>query len=140
MLRLVLVLWLSISCNIVGPSLPGVPVNVSEENFNEYWTQLTRRWPTFFEGQCLRTPQLPNRDDIRSWVSFEEVSAAELAAKQNAACTFTKSKGRIRIGDIYWGSGCVAHELGHAACEYLGQPDGCPWFEHAKDKRYKEEC
>ena len=74
------------------------------------------------------TPELPDREVIRSWVRFEEVSATKLDT-----CTFSLS-GLISIGDDKWASGCVPHELGHAACAYLGGPSACPDFEHVGRK------
>jgi hypothetical protein len=67
---------------------------------------------------------------IRSRVEFQEVPVAYLST-----CTFTRATFVIRIGDDKWGSGCVPHELGHAACEALGMPDGCQTFEHPNPER-----
>ena len=124
-MKVAAVLLVASMLGCLSPSIVSINVDVSVEDFIEYWTQLIRRWPIYFDSQCLPTPELPSRDDVHSRVRFEEVSSAVLAT-----CTFTKSTWVIKIGDDKWASGCVPHELGHAACQFLAQPDGCEDFEH----------
>lgn len=101
------------------------PVHVTREEFGVYWTQLERQWPVFFEGQCVPPPKLP-----REWEVFLEVTFIEVEASSRfPTCSYRRSSREIRIGDDKWGSSCVPHEIGHAACHVLGI-SVCFDFEH----------
>ncbi len=101
------------------------PVRVTWEEFGVYWTQLERRWPVFFEGQCVTSPELPSMNDVFDMVTFIEVEASV----DFPTCTYRRGANEIRIGDDKWASGCVPHEIGHAACHMLGI-SVCIGFEH----------
>ena len=121
----------SVMNDVLGASTPEKDVTVSLEDFTEHWRQLERRWPVFFAAQCVDMEPLPNMLDIRDRVKFVEVPKEYLAT-----CTYRRSNKEIRIGDDKWTSGCVAHELGHAACHYLDRDD-CFDFEHPN---YRSRC
>ena len=130
MQRLALVmLLLALGCLRLGPEHPVV---VTREAFSVYWAELEQRWPRFFEQQCVFPPMLPAEAAIFNMVSFIEVEASD----RFPTCTYRSRSNEIRIGDDKWGSGCVAHELGHAACDYL-QSSRCKDFEHPN---YRSRC
>ncbi len=107
-------------------------VVVTREEFGVYWVELERRWPAFFLAQCVTPPELPQMNDVFDMVTFIEVEAGT----KFPTCTYRRSSNEIRIGDDKWGGGCVAHEIGHAACHMLGI-DMCFDFEHPE---YKSKC
>ena len=115
--------FLLTSCALPEATTPSADVVLAQEQFTEYWRQLERRWPAYFESICRPPPELPDSAAIENWVKFEEVPRAYLST-----CTYS---GRlIRVGDDKWQSGCVPHEMGHAVCDYLNSPAGCSTFEH----------
>ena len=132
---LVLLLGMFPGCStmndLLGASTPETEVIVSQTDFAEHWRQLERRWPVFFDSKCVPMVGLPPMEGIRARVTFIEVPAEYLAT-----CTYRRGSREIRIGHDKWTSGCVAHELGHAACHYLDRDD-CYDFEHPN---YKSRC
>ena len=100
-------------------------VIVTRQEFGVYWSQLERRWPAFFLSRCVTPPELPKMDDVFNMVTFIEVEASS----HFPTCTYRKSSKEIRIGDDKWASGCVPHEIGHAACDLL-DIGVCEDFEH----------
>jgi len=117
--------------DLLGASRPETVVEVSREDFAEYWRQLERRWPVFFNSKCVEMRGLPSMDDVHDMVTFIEVPKEYLET-----CTYRKGSNEIRIGDDKWTSGCVAHEIGHAVCDLLGLKE-CREFEHPN---YKSRC
>ena len=115
-----LALILGMGC--LGPTTPETPVELTDAQWGDYWSQLEHRWPAFFERMCVDTPALPSMNDVRERVQFFEVPNEWLET-----CTY--SRYNIRIGDDKWYSGCVPHELGHAAC-HLIEGATCLEFEH----------
>ncbi len=111
--------------DLPGAETPTTEIVLSDEEFNGHWRELERRWPAWFTCQGLPTPDLPNREAIKLWVLFQEVPHAYITS-----CTYGNRL--IRIGDDKWDSGCVPHEIGHAVCDYIGDPAGCAGFEHTK--------
>ena len=111
------------------------PITVTREEFALYWVELERRWPAFFESQCVVPPPLPPMWEVFNKVTFLEVVADE----KFVTCTYTRNGYEIRIGDDKWGSGCVPHEIGHAACHVLGNKfkSVCFNFEHPE---YISQC
>ncbi len=93
------------------------PIELTDMDWKSYWSQLERRWPACW-------PELPLMNDVRARVEFFEVPHEQLET-----CTY--GAWRIRIGDDKWDSGCVPHELGHAACHLL-DVQICVDFEHRK--------
>ena len=108
------------------------PVVVTRTEFGVYWAELERRWPEFFHKQCVTPPALPSMDDVFDMVTFLEVETNS----HFPTCTYRLSSNEIRIGSDKWGSGCVAHEIGHAACDLLGL-EVCRDFEHPE---YESKC
>ncbi len=108
------------------------PVTITRGQFAVYWAELEQRWPVFFESQCVAPPSLPPMDDVFNMVTFIEVTAGE----HFPTCSYRKRSNEIRIGDDKWMSGCVAHEIGHAVCDYL-DIDMCYDFEHPE---YQSKC
>ena len=115
----------------LGSSVPERQITLSDDEWSGYWLQLESRWPVFFSGQCVPAPDLPSMNDVRERVVFLEVPAEWLET-----CSYRRSSREIRIGDDKWESGCVPHELGHAACHVLGLRV-CFDFEH---RGYKSQC
>lgn len=124
------VLALNIS-SCLGPSTSETPIELTDAQWGDYWLQLERRWSVFFEKQCVEVPGLPGMDDVRARVQFFEVPHEWLKT-----CTYNRNSYKIRIGDDKWDSGCVPHELGHAACHLLGVKI-CIDFEH---NNYESRC
>ena len=125
-----LMLVLSIS-GCLWPSVLETPVELTDAQWEGYWSQLERRWPVFFESQCVEVPGLPLMNDVRQVVRFVEVPHEQLET-----CTYSRKNRKIRIGDDKWESGCVPHELGHAACHLL-DVEVCVDFEH---RGYISQC
>ncbi len=115
----------------LGPSAPETPVELTDMEWKSYWGQLERRWPAFFEGQCVEAPVLPRMNDMKQAVTFVEVPHEQLET-----CDYSRKHRKIRIGDDKWESGCVPHELGHAACHLL-DVQVCVDFEH---RGYESQC
>jgi len=107
-------------------------IYVTRAEFAVYWVELEQRWPLFFAGQCVTPPKLPPEKDVFNMVTFLEV----VAGSRFPTCTYRLSSNEIRIGSDKWGSGCVAHEIGHAACDLLGIGI-CRDFEHPE---YRSKC
>lgn len=107
-------------------------VLVTRTEFSVYWMELERRWPLFFEGQCVIPPELPTPEEVFHAVTFIEVTASS----RFPTCTYRPRAQEIRIGDDKWGSGCVPHELGHAVCALLNT-EVCRDFEHPE---YRSKC
>ena len=81
---------------------------------------------------CVTPPQLPPQEEVYDAVTFLEIEASS----RFPTCTYRGSEKAIRIGDDKWGSGCVPHEIGHAACDLLGLAI-CEDFEHPN---YRSNC
>lgn len=101
-------------CQLPGSSTPETPIELSAEAKAEYWRQFERRVGVWFKGN---PPPLPSADEVFARVHFVEVPHAYLST-----CTFSPGSFQIRIGDDKWQSGCVAHEIGHAALRMIGHP------------------
>ena len=104
---------------------PGARVNVPGLDFDRYWSQLEHNWPRWFTGQCIPVPKLPHREELRARLKFFEVPW-DVMQREGNHCTYSNWK--IRVGTDQWA--CVPHELGHAACDLLGRPEGCEEYEH----------
>ena len=85
----------------------GVPCEV-------YYKDLERRWVAWFKQQGKAPPEMPSASEVCASVSFEEADSSRLKT-----CIFV-APDRIIVGDDKWDSGCVPHELGHAALFMLG--------------------
>ncbi len=123
-----LALILGMGC--LGPTAPETLVELTHAQWLDYWGQLEHRWPAFFASQCVKAPDLPLMNDVRERVKFLEVPSEWLET-----CTY-RLTGEIRIGDDMWDSGCVPHEMGHAACHLL-RVKICFEFEHPG---YRSQC
>lgn len=110
-----------------GPTGPTRNVEISAADEALYWREVQRRVPAWFRNGGLEAPSLPSAEAVYSSVTFIEVPHEFLAT-----CTFNGNNLEIRIGDDKWDSGCVPHELGHAALKLLAHP--C-WnnFEHPNE-------
>lgn len=109
---------LTLCCN--GPSAPERVVAIPEAEFAAYWGSLERRADIWF-GYDIEL--LPGVEVLAA------VTVVEVPHEYIETCAFDSRRRKIRIGDDKWESGCVPHELGHAALFLMGHPcwDG---FEH----------
>jgi len=127
--RFIVVLSVSsgITCAALGPTSPSHRVEITDADAALYWREVQRRVPAWFQGGGVAPPHLPPAEAVYSRVKFIEVPQELLET-----CTFDGDTLEIRIGDDKWDSGCVPHELGHAALWVLKHP--C-WsrFEHPNE-------
>ena len=125
------------ACQLPGIDTPETLVVLTEDEFNEYWRQLERRWPAFYDSNCVEDyPSLPDREDARRDFAFVEVDPRFLSTCRYGGRTahgYTS-----RIGADKWQSGCVPHEMAHSVCHYIGNPRVCREFEHKGV--YKSRC
>lgn len=121
---------LSLGCQLPSATTPRTPVELSDAQFAEYWRQLERRWPAYYAKRCVEPPTLPAMEDVRAFIrTIHEVPVPYMP--DDAACTFGGHTMTIRADK--WESGCVPHEMGHAAAKFLGNTRGeLDWrvFEH----------
>ena len=112
------------ACAALAPTPPTRTVEISVADEAHYWREVQRRVPAWFRSGGVEAPNLPSAEAVYSIVTFIEVPHEFLAT-----CSFNGNNLEIRIGDDKWDSGCVPHELGHAALRLLEHP--C-WkeFEH----------
>jgi hypothetical protein len=118
-LRALLCLVLLSSCG-----LHTTEVQLSQEQKDNYWSQLSRRIPAWFrEVQVVAPSALPEPHEV-----YSRVRIVEFPSTPGSTCYFDPPS-RIEIGDDKWLTDCVAHELGHATLYFAGHP--C-WgeFEH----------
>ncbi len=102
-------------------------VQLSQEQRDDYWSQLSRRLPAWFrEVQVVAPAAIPGPDEV-----YSRVHIVEFAATPGSTCYFDPPS-RIKIGNDKWHSDCVAHELGHATLYLVAHP--C-WgeFEHVSE-------
>lgn len=127
--RFIVALFVSagVACTAVGPSTPAHRVEISAADAALYWREVERRVPAWFRSGGATPPRLPSAEAVYSRVKFIEVPHELLET-----CTFNGDTLEIRIGDDKWDSGCVPHELGHAALWVVQHP--C-WsrFEHPNE-------
>lgn len=94
-------------------------VHLSEEQRKDHWRQLEVRSPIWFRRFGLPVPVLPPAEEV-----WQRIRIVEFAAVQNdgTSCYFDPDTWTIKIGSDKWASGCVAHELGHAALRGINHP------------------
>ena len=128
--RFLIALFVSsvVACaSVEAPTAPTRNVEISAAEAAVYWREVERRVPAWFRTAGVEAPSLPSQEAVYSTVRFVEVPHEYLAT-----CTFNANTLEIRIGDDKWDSGCVPHELGHAALWLATHP--C-WskFEHPNE-------
>lgn len=114
----------------MGCSTPGGPteeVTVTDEAFAGHWAQLERRSPLWFTSIGVPVPALPPASEVRARVHF-----VELESSPDTTCYFDPRGWTIKVGADRWASGCVPHELGHAALHLINHPCAS-YFEHPAD-------
>ena len=79
---------------------------LTDAQWGDYWQQLERRWPAFFEGQCIAAPELPLMNDVRVRVQFFEVPHELL---ETSLKTVAK-----RSADL----GLISKEYHHPVCDF----------------------
>jgi len=123
---------LHVGCELPGVTTPRVEVHLTDTEFNEYWRQLERRWPVWYESRCAPSWEpLAGKELVREKLRFFEVPTAFLST-----CTYGARK--ANIGDDKWDSGCVPHEIGHAVCDIVfDRATWCTDFEHPT---YRHRC
>lgn len=102
-------------------------VTLNKQEFDEYYRQFYGRFLLWEER--LGIPKLVPADTQQVYIS---VGFFEFSATGNTTCYF-KQPDVIQIGSDKWESGCVPHEIGHAAL-YLAKHPCWGEFEHDKEE------
>lgn len=131
-------LVLLVGCNL-GPTVPRVRVELEPDRLAFYYLEFEKRANLWFCGErvpgraCPSMPEIPSLEELEPTIYFEEVAWGE-------TCYFKPKTGRIEIPADKWESGCVPHELGHAALHYIDHPCASI-FEHPPNgRRAPEKC
>lgn len=128
---MVVMVVMLVACNFLP--LEGQDVHLTREEFDAYYEQLEIRWPRFFSAVCVSPPsQLPSGEELYNFMSFKEIPD-----DAHESCYYSVNRNTAVIGAGRWESGCVPHEIGHAACDLLGWDSWCREFEHPS---YPSQC
>jgi hypothetical protein len=119
--------WFVACATVESPTSADRHVEISPADAALFWNEVQRRVPAWFQSGGIAPPRLPSAETVYAKVRFLEVPHELLET-----CTFDDDTLEIRIGDDKWDSGCVPHELGHAALWLVHHP--C-WnnFEHPNE-------
>lgn len=115
------------TCN--GPVGPSEQVELMPEELETYWGELEARNARWWPSIGLPVPELPPAQEVLRRVKFYSFPAVQ---GDGTSCYFNPGDWSIEIGSDKWASGCVPHELGHAALRVAGHPCKSYW-EHEKD-------
>lgn len=128
---------LLVGCNL-GPTIPRARVEVDPERLAAYYHDTEVRANLYFCGErvpgraCPAMPELPALEDLMAVVHFEEVA-------WGPTCYHKPKSHTIEVPADKWQSGCVPHELGHAALHYIDHPCASI-FEHPPNQLAPEKC
>ena len=95
---------------------------LSDAQKQSYYEQLVIRWD-------VQHPfvSLPEQEKLYDAIE----GFYEFPADEHPTCYYRPSKRSIHIGEGRWQSGCVPHEMGHAACYiFFDAAPFCKEFEH----------
>ena len=101
--------WVACGVTLLLSCSPGgTPIQLSEEEFNEYWQQMEVRLAVWVAQENIPMIELPDRAEM-----YHSLRFSELPPEQVLTCYF-RTPDSIVIGADKWLSGCVPHEIGHA--------------------------